>query len=232
MHRQQGYRPRSSSTSAVACSKLVVLVTMQFVLCSLRLAAGPRSPTCDGVCFFFWTSRLCGDVREEPSMANSCWSSRARGWRARQESDSQVFCHPNSVHHKCETLNGHGATFNLLDHHHHHATSPLPPPSATTHTPHTHSTATLHPPTLLLLTFPSPSTHSRGWHTLLVPRLVRIIGNWCAFSRILWSLLGCRLYLGLERVYRADFPRLATLECSGDLWLHPCIGRHQASFCT
>ena len=29
----------------------------------------------------------------EPSMANSCWSSRARRWRGCPESDSQMFCH-------------------------------------------------------------------------------------------------------------------------------------------
>ena len=88
-------------------------------------------------------------------MVNSCWSSRARGgWRGRREPDSQVFCHPNSVHQRRETLDGHGATFNRLDHHHHH-NPPLPSPSSLPppHTPHTAP-----PPStlLLLLTFPRP----------------------------------------------------------------------------
>ena len=38
-------------------------------------------------------SRVSSDFFFEPSMANSSWSSRARGWRGRRESDSQVFCH-------------------------------------------------------------------------------------------------------------------------------------------
>ena len=42
---------------------------------------------------FFWEGG-----RGEPSMANNCWLSRARRWLGRQGSDSQVFCHPKSVH--------------------------------------------------------------------------------------------------------------------------------------
>ena len=44
--------------------------------------------------FFFGTSPACAeDVRRLPSTANGCWSSRARGWRGRRESDSQLFCY-------------------------------------------------------------------------------------------------------------------------------------------
>ena len=38
-------------------------------------------------------SPRCQRTFLKPSMANSCWSSRARGWRGRRESDCQAFCH-------------------------------------------------------------------------------------------------------------------------------------------
>ena len=46
-------RPRSSSTSTTACSEQVLLVKMQFVLCSLRLVTGPRS----SASWLAWTGR-------------------------------------------------------------------------------------------------------------------------------------------------------------------------------
>ena len=51
-------------------------------------------------------------------MANSCWLSRARGWRGRRESDSQVFCHPNSVH-LCSGMDRRIAVTSRPHHNHH-----------------------------------------------------------------------------------------------------------------
>ena len=69
----------------------------------LELRRGARFRHChqiQGVTVLFrtpsiWTlSRgVFGTFFGEPSMANSCWSSRARGWRGRRESDSQVSHH-------------------------------------------------------------------------------------------------------------------------------------------
>ena len=86
--------PRSSSTTEVACSWLVLLVMMQFALCSLLLFSGPdaRHRVRNGP-----EGRVCRDALAEvlgpvhrkgvetewdffqPSMANSCCLSRARG---------------------------------------------------------------------------------------------------------------------------------------------------------
>ena len=93
---------------------LLLLVTVRVAQCPLRLAAGPRSSASWSVwtevmARFFWdVSRLCGDVREEPS-----------GVPGRRESDSQVTWHLDSVHalafvDKC------GRHTSCPHHHHHH----------------------------------------------------------------------------------------------------------------
>ena len=75
---------------------------------------------------FLDVSRLRGDVREEPSMANSRWSSRARRCRNRREFYSHVTWHPNSAHARA------AASTKTSSLHHVH----LPP--SPTHTHHHH----------------------------------------------------------------------------------------------
>ena len=41
------------------------------------------------------------------------------GWRGRRELDSQVFCHPNSMH-ALASMDKHDCHTSRLDHHHHH----------------------------------------------------------------------------------------------------------------
>ena len=57
-------------------------------------------------------------------MMKSSSSSRARGWRGRRESDSQVFCHPNSLHALAHIDRD---MCHASRPHHHHHTYPSPP---------------------------------------------------------------------------------------------------------
>ena len=104
--------PRSSSTPAVACFLLVLLVLMHLVLCSRRLPSS-RMEKCAqfllrptiflGNLYIISTNTLfccifsCAQsppvIFWEPSTTKSSSLSRARGWRGRRESDSQVTCH-------------------------------------------------------------------------------------------------------------------------------------------
>ena len=61
-----------------------------------------------------------------PYMANSCWLSRARGWRGRPESDSQAFCHLKKV--ACVMVNRQRLSMYTV-------TAPPPPPPPPLHPP-------------------------------------------------------------------------------------------------
>ena len=89
----------------------------------------------------------------EPSMTRSCELSKARGWRERRESHSQVFCHPNKVHARAVVGTNSSLLMSRQNHKHH----PRQPPQITQRTQAFLSKLVAHRPVVTRGTNPS------GW---------------------------------------------------------------------